>query len=183
VTAIDWNKQVVVDLGGGLAPRPGHINVDLIPQADVVHDLNTGLPKYWPDDSVSAFFASHVIEHLESIIPLMNDVYRVLKPGCAFEISTPLAGTTQYWQDPTHKHGFVPESFLYFSDASPFGKEQAQYGITARFIIARAEAGTGVDAWQLFAVLRKQPVFRDIRARSARSYSLPEQPKTHWTGA
>lgn len=153
---IVWTaRDIRVDLGGGLVPRPGHFNVDLIQEADIVFDLNSGLPPDWPDNSIDAFFASHLIEHLDSVIRLFNDVYRTLKPGGIFEGSTPYAGTSEYWQDPTHKHGFVENSFAYFVDGSPFQKEQAQYGITARFIVHRAERGTGVDAWQLLFALKK----------------------------
>ena len=169
---IIWSAHDIrVDLGGGLASRPGHFNVDLISEADIIFDLNNGLPPEWPEDSIDAFFASHLIEHLDSVIRLMNDVYRTLKPGGVFEGSTPYAGTPEYWQDPTHEHGFVENSFAYFVENSPFKKEQAQYGITARFVIHRAERGTGVDAWQLFFELRKQP----RRAWSSNSFAeLPQ---------
>lgn len=161
-----------LDLGGGLAPAPGHVNIDLIPESDIQWDLNKGLPlagevvEYDPigpqfakvrrayrfETPVEGIRASHVIEHLDTIIPLMNDCYEVLKSGGLFEISTPLAGTDQYWQDPTHKRGYVMDSFLYFAKDSPFAKEQKEYGITARFIIV---SNYIEDHWQLCATLKK----------------------------
>jgi len=147
--------EVRIDLGGGLSPRPGHINIDLIEEADIQWDLEKGLPEVIRSSSVTAFTASQFIEHLNDIIPLMNDCYETLVLGGLFEISTPYAGTKQWYQDPTHKRAYVEESFLYFAMDSPFGKEQDQYGITARFEIVRAERGTGVDDWQLFVTLRK----------------------------
>ena len=127
-----------IDLGGGHAPAPGHINIDLVPEADYVLNLNKGLP---PRDvlpgPIEGIRCNHVIEHLDTIIPLFNDCYDRMAHGALFEISTPLAGTTQFWQDPTHKKGFVPESFLYFIKDSPYKKEQGEYGITARFTIVQ----------------------------------------------
>lgn len=147
--------EIRIDLGGGLSPRPGHINIDLIEEADIRWDLEKGLPETVRFSSVTGFTASQLIEHLADIIPLMNDCYDALVFGGLFEISTPYAGTKEWYQDPTHKRAYVEDSFLYFAMDSPFKKEQNQYGITARFEIVKAERGTGVDEWQLFVVLRK----------------------------
>jgi len=168
-------KEISIDLGGGLAPRPGYINIDLIEGADIQYDLNYGLPMVNKkkgvykgtitalfqgvepihSNSVSFFAASHLLEHLDNIIPLMNDCYEALKPGGLFEISMPYAGTIEQYQDPTHKRAFVENSFLYFAEDSPFKKEQKEYGITARFKIIKNERGKGVDKWQLFVALSK----------------------------
>ena len=150
-----------LDLGGGLAPVPGHINIDIISRADIQWDLNKGLPvsdielgekRFYAWGDIVGIRSHHLIEHLDSIIPLMNDCYTVMKEGALFELSTPLASTKEYWQDPTHKRGYIPESFLYFCKNSPFEKEQREYGITARFEIIRNEV---VDGWQLEVVLKK----------------------------
>lgn len=144
-----------IDLGGGHAPAPGHLNIDLVPEANIKWDLNKGLPPEIEDNSIEGMRCHHVVEHLHSVIPLLNDCYRVMSIGAELEISTPYAGTVQWYQDPTHVKAFVPESFLYFSKDSPFKKEQGEYGITARFEIVRAERGEDPDDWQLFVVLRK----------------------------
>ncbi len=126
-----------LDLGGGLAPAPNHVNIDLIPQADIVWDLNKGLPMKQLahlKGKVEGIRCNQVIEHLDTIIPLMNDCYEIMKDGALMEISTPKGGTDPFWQDPTHKKGYVRESFLYFCKDSPFKNEQGKYGITARFI-------------------------------------------------
>lgn len=142
-----------IDLGGGYAPTPGHFNIDLVPEADYVWDLNKGLPSTIKTErNIEGIRCHHVIEHLTSVISLFNDCYEVMKEGALFEISTPLAGTPQYWQDPTHVKGFVSESFLYFRKDSPFEKEQNEYGITARFEIVKCEVS---DGWQLEVTLRK----------------------------
>lgn len=144
-----------VDLGGGLAPTPGHISVDIMEGADVVWDLNKGLPKDYNFGGIEGIRCHHLIEHLDTIIPLLNDCYEQMLPGAIMEISTPYAGTKQWYQDPTHKRAYIPDTFLYFVKNSPFEKEQKEYGISARFEIVKAERGEGVDSWQLFVVLKK----------------------------
>ena len=167
-----------LEVGGGHAPAPGHINIDLVPEADIVWDLNKGLPKReianWPNklditDAGSLSNISYingmidkkyfiegirchqVLEHLTSIIPLLNDCYEVMKEGAVMEISTPLYGTTQAAQDPTHIRCYVPETFLYFRENSPFEKEQKEYGITARFKVETEI----LDGWNLNVKLTK----------------------------
>lgn len=160
-----------LDLGCGLAKAPGHIGIDLLPTADIGWDLNEGLPLFEllnydtglkrPDSKaqppynfqpfVEGIRCHQVLEHLDTIIPLMNDCFSVLKPGGLMEISSPYAGTKQFYQDPTHKRAFVEESFLYFAQNSPFEKEQKEYGITARFEIVECK----LDDWNLQVVLKK----------------------------
>lgn len=165
-----------LDLGGGLVPVPGAINIDLIYESDIKSDLNFGLPmfeianwetKYKREDDkalpangyssgmilpdVDGITAYQLIEHLSTIIPLMNDCYYVLKPSALFEISTPYAGTKQWYQDPTHVRAYVEESFNYFSDNGVNKKEQDEYGIIARFKIIKCVR----EDWQLIVTLQK----------------------------
>lgn len=159
-----------LDIGGGHAPAPGHINIDIVPEADIVWDLNKGLPKLAPKledkeirEKVRNYISSEVIanvegirchqvlEHLKNIIPLLNDCYKVMKEGTVMEISTPLAGTTQAYQDPTHIRCYVPETFLYFQENSPYKKEQNEYKITARFKVKTYI----LDGWNLNVELTK----------------------------
>lgn len=137
---------MLLDLGCGLqsTKAPGHIGIDIVPEADIVWDLNKGLPMGELRErykigigQVEGMRCHQVIEHLRTIIPLMNDCYEILKEGAIFELSTPLAGTTQFWQDPTHIKGYVPESFQYFAQNSMVPDAQKEYGITARFKIVR----------------------------------------------
>lgn len=162
--------EIKIDLGGGLAVTPGHINIDIMDTADISWDLNYGLPveplrKYIRSLDKNANLDStfidgirchHLIEHLDTIIPLLNSCFRYMKDGAVMEISTPYFGTRQAAQDPTHKRmGFVEDTFAYFAKESPFEKEQREYGITARFEVVECKRGEGVDDWQLFVVLRK----------------------------
>jgi predicted SAM-dependent methyltransferase len=138
-----------LDVGGGTnnTKAPNHVNIDICDDADIKWDLNKGLPRrelalmvnpmvtdpLAVKDFVEGIRCHQVVEHLDSIIPLMNDCYEVMKEGAIMEISTPKGGTDAFWQDPTHKKGFVWESFIYFQKDSMFPDAQKEYGITARF--------------------------------------------------
>lgn len=67
--------------------RPGWQTVDIV-HADIVCDLRTsGLP--FTDNSIDAFHSSHLVEHIADPSSLFHEVYRCLKPGGIFRISTP----------------------------------------------------------------------------------------------
>lgn len=150
---------MLIDLGGGLAPAPGHTNIDIIEEADIFWDLNKGLPTagkgmtdYIPLFIVEGIRCHQVLEHLDTIIPLMNDCYDVMKPGAEFEISTPYALSEQCWTDPTHKRGYTKDTFQYFLKDSPFQKEKDEYKITANFTLVSCEIK---DGWNLEVLLKK----------------------------
>lgn len=127
-----------LDLGGGTSntKAPGHINIDLCEGADVHWNLNLGLPMDFIGSSkglVEGIRCHQVLEHLHTVIPLLNDCYEVLKPGAIMEISVPLAGTDPFWQDPTHVRGFIRRTFDYFCDDESTKDAREEYGITAKF--------------------------------------------------
>lgn len=147
---------IYVDFGGGHTPVPGYINVDLVDTADKIVNLDQrGLMLPFMENQVDGAVSYQLMEHITNLVPLMNEIYRVLKPGAIIEMSMPYANTTESLQDPTHKRQFVEQSWQYFAIGSPFEKEQIEYGIKARFEILKCERGSGVDDWQLFVHLRK----------------------------
>ncbi len=96
-----------VEIGGGVLPRgDGWVNVDLTPNADVIHDLET-FPWPFADDSADAFYSSHCLEHLAEPLTVLDEIARIGKVGCPVEIRVPhprsdLAMTAG------HKHVFSP---------------------------------------------------------------------------
>lgn len=143
-----------LELGGGLAAAPGHTNIDIIKSADIVWDLNKGLPSTVKskDPYVEGIRCHQLLEHLTDIIPLFNDCYKVMKEGADFEISTPYALSEEGWGDPTHKRCYTPSTFSYFIDGSPFEKERKEYGITCKFKLIYARIANG---WNVEALLQR----------------------------
>jgi predicted SAM-dependent methyltransferase len=93
--------------------------IDICPfeNVDVVHDLNK---TPWPFESNQFIHVSavHVVEHLNSLLDFMNEVWRVLKPGGSLYIETPLAGVNPdlEFSDPTHVRCYRIHSFAnYFT--------------------------------------------------------------------
>src|SRR3990172_10401098 len=56
----------------------------------------------------------NVLEHLDDVVLVMEEIYRILKPGGIVKIYLPYAKSDGALQDPTHKHLFTEKSMDYF---------------------------------------------------------------------
>jgi glycosyltransferase involved in cell wall biosynthesis len=108
-------KLLKVDIGGGLNPYENYISVDLRSDADIVADLNDGIPL--PDNTVGVLNASHILEHLHDKTKIMAEIHRVLAPGGWAFIEVPSTDGRGAFQDPTHVSYWNENSFLYYTDS------------------------------------------------------------------
>lgn len=93
--------------------KEGRITVDRA-DADVNVDLEeASLP--FDDNSVDDINACAVLEHIVNLIPLMEELHRILKPGGVLTAMVPMWNHPGAWQDPTHVRAFTPLTFKYFT--------------------------------------------------------------------
>ena len=108
-----------LDIGCGRAKTAGAFGIDLQPGpgVDLVHDLNR-LP--WPleSDRFERVICSHVLEHLTDLVPVLNEIHRVSRPGARVQIVTPHFSSLNSWEDPTHTRHFARGSFKFFDTAN-----------------------------------------------------------------
>lgn len=125
----DKNLGVKIDLGCGETKQDGFIGVDVrkIKGVDIIQDLEKFPWKDIPNDVASIVMASHVVEHINPangiFLKFMDEVWRITKPGGQFLISLPYAGSSGYWQDPTHVNGCNEITWTYFDPLAkdPYG--------------------------------------------------------------
>lgn len=110
---------VKLNLGSGSAPLEGYINCDLYPSGvivsgatepnrdvDLVFDLSDGLP--FDDGSIDEVVAIQVLEHLAKPVMLLEEIYRVLKPGSIIDVATPdLTIVFEKWLEATNEERWV----------------------------------------------------------------------------
>lgn len=116
----------------------GYVNVDRVPPADRIMDLE----QRWAfeDSSVDELRASHILEHLRDPIHTMNEAWRVLRPGGRFVIDVPTTDGRGAWQDPTHVSFWNRNSFWYFELGHDYHDTYADhYGIRCAFRVVRGE--------------------------------------------
>lgn len=131
-----------LNLGCSDDHKPGYVNVDCAPPADVVADLREHWP--WPDGVASEILAFDVFEHLPDIIHTLNEAHRVLAPGGRLHFKVPhvsmLDGHVNAgaFCDPTHRSFWHEDLRYYFCE--PWNNRQGErgrlgpaYGITALF--------------------------------------------------
>lgn len=117
-----------IELGGGNNPTEGYLNIDNIESADIHFNLNNCGPVNqlpFAMDSITHIKAAHVLEHIDNILPLMEELYRVAAPDCEFEIVVPHAWSNAALEDPTHVRQFLPLSFAMFGQPA---YKRADYG-------------------------------------------------------
>ena len=108
-------KVKVLDLGCGRNKHPGAIGVDMNPKsdADIIQDLNN-FPYPFSDNQFDLIFAQNILEHLNDIVKVMEELYRIGKNGAKIYIRTSHFSSVDSFTDPTHKHFFTSCTFDYF---------------------------------------------------------------------
>jgi len=95
---------------------PEAMTVDINPQtgADIIHDLNR-FP--WPlsDNEFDIIYCTDILEHLDDLVKVMGEIYRIAKPFARVNIAVPHFSCANAYTDPTHKHFFGLFSFDYFT--------------------------------------------------------------------
>jgi SAM-dependent methyltransferase len=141
-------KTISLDLGCGKNTRNHYksdflMGLDMFPIADLQADL-VWEPIPCPDNSYDYITAFDFIEHIPRVvyvdkeakypfIDLMNEIWRVLKPGGLFYSSTPAFPHPAAFQDPTHVNIITPDTWgEYFDDKKRWA---SVYGFKGAFHI------------------------------------------------
>ncbi len=140
-------ESKILELGCGRTKRPNAVGIDRIalPGVDVIHDLNL-TPYPFEDNSFDEVYAIHVIEHLDSILAVMEEIHRITTPNARITIITPHHSDAISWQDPTHKWHLNSYSFCYFEPTY-----HTNYYSTARFRIRSREIELA-SIWKLLGI-------------------------------
>lgn len=109
--------MIQINLGSGNDYREGYINIDSSKdiKADLYLDLSTS-PLPYEDNSCDRIVAIDFFEHILYPTSVLNECWRVMDKSGTLYIEVPMAGTNDYYKDPSHVRPFVPETFKYFAD-------------------------------------------------------------------
>ncbi|MEO1087006.1 MAG: class I SAM-dependent methyltransferase, partial [Acidobacteriota bacterium] len=155
-------EDVVVDLGCGFR-KEGNIGIDLSADGrDVDLVCKLGFEDIPLGDGVAdKVFCRDFLEHLPKavyierrgglvypVIDLINEVWRILRPGGLFESLTPVYPHPEVHQDPTHLSAWTMASMKYFCGVYPIAE---LYGVKAKFELVENRE----QDFYLYALLRK----------------------------
>lgn len=122
-----------LNIGCGKDIKKGYANLDSVklPGIDKVHDLNK-FPWPFKDNEFDEIYASHVLEHLDSIIKPIEEIWRISKNNARIRIEVPIFPSVWAAADPTHKQFFTYMTFDYFRP-----EDNLNYYSKARFKILK----------------------------------------------
>ena len=120
-----------LNLGCGYKKLKGYINLDSRKEVkpDKVVDVSKGLS--YDDNSIDEVRAFDFLEHLhpDKTIFVVEEIFRVLKPGGKLEHFTPSTDGRGAFQDPTHRSFWNINTWLYFMN----DEYRALYNIKVKF--------------------------------------------------
>ncbi len=124
-----------LNLGCGMRPQPGFVNVDVEPACspDVVCDLEE---RPWPfaDDSVVEVRMAHVLEHLGQdpsvFLGIFQELYRVCRHDATVDIRVPHPRHDAFLADPTHVRPVTLDTLAMFSRRQCMRWQRAGYANT-----------------------------------------------------
>ena len=101
---------------------------------DVAHADVLDYLRALPDGQLGALTGFHIIEHLplETLLDLVSQAYRVLRPGGVVIFESPncknlVVGAYTFYVDPTHRNPVVPETAEFILASHGFVKSQINY--------------------------------------------------------
>lgn len=125
---IDYSP-LMLNVGSGHHRIQGWTNLDrsLEVKPDILFDLTDIPAKQIPllSNSVDAFLCAHIMEHIPNILPVMQELHRIAKPGAVMSIRVPYGGCDIAYEDPTHCRFFFENSVFYFGQPA---YARADYG-------------------------------------------------------
>lgn len=84
---------MIIDLGSGPNPKmDANIRIDVNPWPEVTHVIDIKKPPFPFEDNIAEkIYFGDVIEHITifEITPILNEIFRLLKPGGVVEVTTP----------------------------------------------------------------------------------------------
>ena len=109
----------VLDIGSGkiyYKPKEDeeviHIDRVKLEHVETIANIEISLP--FKDNTFDKLIINHVLEHVNNMINIMEECYRVLKNQGELVITGPYYTSIGAFQDPTHKHFLTENTMNYF---------------------------------------------------------------------
>jgi SAM-dependent methyltransferase len=139
----------ILDVGCGWKKVEGAVSVDIRTRTepDVCCDMDVdGRSIHFPfrDDAFDEVHILQTIDHFRNIVPVMEEVHRVARPGGKVVITVAHVSSIYSWSDPVHHLHLTSRSFMCFTDhptrggiyTAPLFRQKAFHFIFGRSVIS-----------------------------------------------
>ena len=104
-----------LDIGCGRNKVVDALGIDIKnSRADIICEVEAGLP--FKDDVFDEIYCNQFVEHVEDLVRLMEEIYRVGKNQAKVFINAPYYASLAAYNDPTHKRFVTKHTFDYFTE-------------------------------------------------------------------
>ncbi len=130
----------ILDIGCGKRKIKGAIGIDCEKDsdADLICDLNK-FPYSFKNNTFDLIYCFDILEHLNDIIKVIDELYRISKQEAKIIISVPHFSSHNSYTDLTHKRAFAVRSFDFFvkeeSSVVKYSNQKSQFRIIKKEII------------------------------------------------
>lgn len=112
VPKLEYPILLEIGCGDPAHRKEGYIGLDIEDYGqEIIWDMELGIPL--PDNSCSNIYASHVMEHLEDFIGVMNECWRILREDGELWVIVPHRNNEKAYL-PSHVRFFDKWSFDFF---------------------------------------------------------------------
>jgi SAM-dependent methyltransferase len=129
------SDKLKLNFGCGEKTYEDYVNMDKVelPGVDVLWDLEK-TPMPFETNSVDEIKCEHILEHVRNFMPMIEEMWRICKPGAMIYVWGPYFRYEAAYRDPTHERFFTEHSFDYFQDGVNFSHYSK-----ARFNVRKVE--------------------------------------------
>lgn len=129
------DNEIKVNLGAGKDAQEGWINIDsyAFPNT-IVADITDRIPL--EDSSVDLVYSQDFLEHIDPLkkVHVINEIWRVLKPGGRMEHYVPNAGSRNDFGSPSHISHWNLQTFQHFDvDSYRYALDHDYEGFIGKF--------------------------------------------------
>lgn len=112
-------KVKSLDFGCGSKKLQNSLGIDASGSClpDLIHDIDRQ-PLPIQDNSFDLIYSDQFLEHVENLIFVMSEAYRVLRPGGIMISRVPYFRSSYAYIDPTHRRCFTINTLDYFVDGN-----------------------------------------------------------------
>lgn len=116
-----------IELGCGAQTPPGFVGLDrfTLPGVSVAANLNSNLP--FATSSADLILAYHSLEHVNDLMAVMREIWRLGKPGAQVCIIAPYYAQGLNLANPYHKQVFNEHTPRFWTDVPTSGVDPLEY--------------------------------------------------------